>query len=159
MDKYFFEIPVYRKSIDVFHKELDIEKEKYSNYPDPETKKIMEHDWDRRHFRCWKYNDVIGWMRLYFDWYQVIKWYYFQVDAKRMMKWIVKKRFVFQTHKIIELWLPDYEKLTNKDIFESLQIELERLSKVDFKKRYIDLEVFQNIWPYIDWKKFMNDNL
>ena len=76
-----------------------------------------------------------------------------------MMKWIVKKRFVFQTHKIIELWLPDYVKLTNKDIFESVQIELERLSKTDFKKRYIDLEVFNNIWPFIDWKNFIDESV
>ncbi len=72
-DKYFFEIPVYRKSYDDFQKELKIEKEKYANYPDPLTKQIMEKDWDIRKSRIWYYNDVIGWMRLYFDGFKVIK--------------------------------------------------------------------------------------
>ncbi len=159
MDKYFFEIPVYRKSFDDFHKELKIEKEKYANYPDPLTKQIMEKDWDIRKSRIWYYNDVIGWMRLYFDGFKVIKWYYYQVDAKRLMGWIVKKKFVFQTHKIIELWLPEYKSLSNSDIYELIKRELERLAKTDFKKRYINLEIFNNVWPYIDWRKFMNDSL
>ena len=72
-DKYFFEIPVYRKSYDDFYKELKIEKEKYANRPDPLTKQILEKDWDIRKSRIWYYNDVIGWMRLYFDGFKVIK--------------------------------------------------------------------------------------
>ncbi len=45
----------------------------------------------------------------------------------------------------MELWLPEYKSLSNSDIYELIKRELERLAKTDFKKRYINLEIFNNV--------------
>lgn len=74
MEKYFFDIPIYRCTIDKHTDELDKEKQKHLQHlvdlHGPEVKDSRSYEWaehyfDRERWYPWRYNEIIGWIRLY----------------------------------------------------------------------------------------------
>jgi hypothetical protein len=165
--KLLFEIPVYRSSFDDYAKEMEDEKteevrraaEGYDRnllnlHPSASLReahlKRAAAFFNAHRWYGWHYNDAIGWIRLKGNW-DVIKADYYFAGAKRIVRRAKRRTFEWRG-KILELWLPP--EASSANIYENLLHELQQLRrKAPFKGRYVDLEAFQNIGPFIDWRR------
>lgn len=148
----FFEIPIYRTTIQNHSLEIEKTREKYyDKYPGLKegehfdnyklvVEKICAHSWH--------YNEVIGFLRLYIFGSQLRVDYWF-VTNKRIGKNIRDKKFMF-CGKILEAQI-DNDK-SSKEIFEWIILELNDLEKREFKKRHFDLRTFKVLGRFVDWK-------
>jgi hypothetical protein len=166
MGKLLFEIPVYRTSFDNYVAEMKAEKAAYmqraaSGYDetyasfnsDPKLRddhlKRMEAWFDRYDWYSWYYNDVVGWIRLEGHW-DVIKADYHFAREKRIVRRPKRRSFEW-CGKTLEVWLP--HEATSAEIYKLVLSELQQLKRErPFRRRYIDLEAFQNVGPFIDWR-------
>lgn len=170
MERYFFEIPIYRCSPEKHNKETDDMHEEAIRFFDVQKRMLPEHDFsdniERRFLRLYSpydYNEVIGWIRLYILGTQIRGRYYFESDPKnpelyktRINRGIRKKRFI-DCGKAFEM--STYKDQTSTEIFSDLLEELERLNKEEspFKKRYLDLEQLKKMGPFVDWKYLVQE--
>jgi len=161
MNDHFFDIPVYRTSLERFSKDFE-------SWKNSELKKIA--DWKRtapgsyeniknnlieKQFYPWYFNDVIGWICLYTLGEQVRGDYYF-ISQKRINKGIIKKRFE-NCGKAFEINI--FRRENSQEIHDKVRNELLSLyEKAPFKKRFIDLKTFDRTFKYIDWRKLIDDN-
>ena len=164
LEKSFFEIPIYRCSFEQHLIEMEKEKTKYirsclvhtGDLPEirASAHKIAENHFDRHRWRSWFYNEVIAWIRLYQDHTQ-IKGELWLVGAKKIRRGLVRKKFYFDTWKIIELNL-EYSDSSEK-IFDRICNELTRLAQHKrFKKWYMDLGILETIGPFVDWRQLFS---
>ena len=98
-------------------------------------------------YGIWDFNEIIGYIRLYFDWPQILGMY-FAVDKKRVVR-TRTKQFVYMTHKLVyESSLePPY---SNSGIYEAILEYLERCKR-EIPRRFIDTSQFELIGPHVDW--------
>jgi hypothetical protein len=162
--KIFFDIPIYRLPQRKYESEQrsfiqreisaggDHVQEMYRQ--NPEQKEFMENHLGEIYGGCWRFNEIIGFIRLYFFFTQ-IRGEYWRVTAKRITR-TRKKVFALFDHKVTyEEEIPT--KSTNKEIFALIRRHLARAqSERHLKKFYIDESVFENVGPYIDWNALMN---
>jgi hypothetical protein len=162
--KLLFEVPVYRTSHDDYIKELQAAKAAYMDrvaegwayYERPGTDPRLKEDHFKRmeyafhdSWRSWHYNQAIGWIQLLGRW-DVIKGEYHFAREKKIVQHPRHRSFEWRG-KTLELWLP--HKASSREIYELLLEELMDLRKErPFKRRHIDLEAFQSVGPYIDWR-------
>jgi hypothetical protein len=120
----------------------------------------------------WEYNEIISWVRLVWDGPgPVIKGYAWQVGHSGYDgSFAPRKRYQrgFKPHpfvggdpfmKVIENWFND--DLSNHEIYDRLRgslIELVALKGGDFPGRFIDLQSFDTLGPYIDWRTLIRLN-
>ena len=160
-DKYFFEIGVYSLNEDSFHKEYDKRKKKHFDWlfetsgGVPPERAPHSYSWAEQRFfekyGCWRYNQAIGWIRLYILGSQIRGEYYF-VEAKRI-RLLMKKTFSWRG-KVFELHF--FPEDSSKKICREVESELEQLrNEKPFKGRHIDLEAFREIAPFINWRKLI----
>lgn len=144
-----FEIPVYRKTQAEFLEESQREKEKYTNHLDERTRKMEEKIWDSLPFPRWRYNDVIGWIRIYYHRGWVRADYY--KSALRVSRTLKRKIFVCE----YKLFSGDTELC---DTFSEITYQIERIRNSErFKKYYIDTEIFKIVWPQINWEGILSN--
>jgi len=63
----------------------------------------------------------------------------------------MKKRIFCYRDKVFEFWI--LQAYTSNHIYARIEEELTKLgSKKPFKGRYIDMETFRNLGPFVDWK-------
>jgi hypothetical protein len=170
MDKYFFEIPVYRCTPEQYKEELRLILEDIvqnfqfisKDLPEYDYTQNVQRSFEKRYYG-YDYNEVVGWIRLYIFGTQIRGIHYFETNLenrnvykKRLTKGIRKKRFG-ESEKAFELtiekgWCGD-------EIFSKLLQELESLNKTEtpFPKRYFDLEQLKNAGPFIDWRKLVDE--
>jgi hypothetical protein len=123
-----------------------------SREKNPEIYHAAEQYFDREIWSPWYFNQIIGWLRLYVFGTSIKGEYYF-IDAKRISKFVKYKRFLYRD-KAFELNLSNSESST--DIYESIRDRIKRLnSEKPFKGRYIDLEKFGNVGPYLNWRAIL----
>lgn len=140
---YFFELPVYR-----------IEKQRYDSEL---TEYISKHriaevpGWDAHSYKefggAWRFNEIIGYIRLYFLGWQV-RGEYFSVDAKRIVK-TRKKQFVMKTEKLgaeVNMFRPT----SSEEILAYVRKYVARC-KQELPRRIVDDATFEAISPHIDW--------
>jgi hypothetical protein len=166
-EKFFCDIPVYRLPEADYYAKRDtyidqqmfgekeedrkIRKDFYKQNPDQES-------WCLNHLQKqyggdWQFNEIIGYVRLYIDWSQVLG-VYWQTDAKRIVK-TRRKLFVWSTHKIApERDLPLDG--TNQEIYETILDYLDDV-RAELKGRFIDTEVFETLGVYVDWHTFVRN--
>ena len=102
--------------------------------------------------RIWKYNEIIGYISIRSGLNQIKAEYWF-INAKRIGRRTVRKIYEYRD-KAFEIWVKSQD--TSIDIFNEIREKLLYLKKRrPFKGRYIDLESFDNIGPYLDWKEFV----
>lgn len=170
MERYFFEIPIYRCAPEKYLAETNEMHEKINRSFDGHRETFPNYDYSHliqarflRQYNPYEYNEVIGWIRLYILGTQIRGRYYFESDPKnpefykkRIDKGIRKKRFI-DCDKAFDISI--YKEQTSSAIFTVLLEELERLTKheVPFKNRYLDLEQLNNIGKYVDWRMLIND--
>ena len=168
IEKYFYDVPVYRLSRERYCKDMDkyIKKHMYSGSPNhikrmedfyrkEPTQKLASEDRLRKSYGgSWEYNEIIGYIRLYFFGTQ-IRGEYWGVNSKRVVR-TRKKILEYKTWKLaseIDLhWGPD-----SSSIFSQILKYLERCHK-ELKGRYIDTRNFKAIGSYIDWKSLYEES-
>ena len=167
-ENYFYDVPVYRLSRERYYKDMDkyINKNMYSGSPnhikmteefyrkEPSQKLAQEDRLQISYGGAWEYNEIIGYIRLYFFGTQ-IRGEYWGVNAKKIVR-SRKKFFEHKTWKLaseIELhWDPD-----SSSIFSQILKYLERCKK-ELKNRYIDTRNLEVVGPYVDWKSLYEES-
>ena len=163
MDKYFSELAVYR-----------IEREEYFRQQD----KKLKNDYEVMTCGCgknnqytyeeflkknggwltkqdgggWRYNEIIGFIRLYFSGSHILG-EYFQTDTQRIVK-TRKKQFIYKTYKLVpemDVW-----NKTDEEIYETICDYISECKK-ELKNRYIDTTNFKCIGQYVKWNKLLRD--
>jgi hypothetical protein len=164
-NQYIFDIPIYRKTKDDFNAEIEMHVAK-------RVKLIISYDAERRPLSqevCqrqfhsiiaesggpWQFNQIVGWFRLFVEG-NTIGCHLWWVD-KRINRRMRNKRLYLQTPSDV-LDARFTNKLSNK-IYNRLLARLTELSEEKtYKNRYVDLDVFQRIGPFIDWRKLLHSS-
>ena len=157
MEKYIFDIPIYRCDIDKHTHELENERKKYQRLVvDAHGEEAIGSDFyqrmgeyfDRDHWYPWRFNEIIGYIRIYAIGYHV-KGELWLIKAKKIRRGLKNKK-IFYRGKAFELRC--FQTQSSEDIFDTIQLEVVTMqSQERFKKRLIDLSQFREIGPFIDW--------
>ena len=163
-DKYIFEIAIYSCGPDNFFKNRDKKLQEHIDWliktsggitPDqaPEIFRETERHFVKKH-GGWRYTQAIGWIRIYIFGWDVRGEYWF-VNAKRINLEMNKKKFGWKG-KAFELSFSPGS-ISSLEIYQAISIRLEKLkSERPFKGRYIDMEAFHSVGPFINWRKILN---
>ncbi len=164
MLKYFFDIPVYRLTHDKYYSERDeyIEKILYpKDSPYYEQLRIQDeinptqNDAFKNHLEnyyggCWKFNEIIGYIRLHFLGSQV-RGEYFGVNKKRIIR-TRKKTVEYKTWKLapeVDITFP----LSQSGILKAIRDYIQDFKK-ELPNRYIDDSMFETLAEHINWMDF-----
>lgn len=166
MKKYFFEIPVYRISESVYEKQMDdflrrkiptyngMKEILFSRVKNPgisDTNAMLSGMLSKEFGGPWKYNEIIGYLRLYLYGNQ-IRIEYWQVQVKKIVK-SRKKLFGCKSYKVVdEVAVKDLSK--NSQIKVAIEAAIKNC-EIKFKKRHLDLHHFNLIKDYVDWVNFV----
>lgn len=161
MPIYFLDVPVYRLSEEQYY----CDRHKYVEnviYPegsprndffrvqeiaDPSSKVAVRECLNNSYGGCWRFNEIIGYIRLYFLGSQ-IRGEYYGVRKKRIIR-TRRKILEYQTHKLapeIEVPYP----CTSLEIFNIIQDYLRSCGK-ELPGRYIDINTILIIGEHVDW--------
>ena|SRR5437763_2075027 len=162
--RYFYDIPVYRISQEKYYSGMDQHIDRVlfpedSPYSDTlrEREKTnrdeniaLRHHLHRSYGGCWRFNEIIGYIRLHFLGSQ-IRGEYYAVAKKRIVR-TRTKTLEYQTWKLApEIEVPS--DASSNDIFAAILKYLSDCRK-ELRGRYVDSQLFELIGPYIDWKRF-----
>ncbi|MEI6545123.1 MAG: hypothetical protein WCL60_16530 [Methylococcales bacterium] len=159
--RYFFDIPVYRLPEDRYYRERD----KYIEgmiYPegspfneamrtkeaaDPHHNIAFRDHLQRTYGGCWRFNEIVGYIRLHFLGSQV-RGEYYGVRKQRIVR-SRTKTLEHQTWKLApEIDIPYPH--TNDGIFETARNYLEACRK-ELPGRYVDTELFEVVGKHVNW--------
>ena len=150
-DSIFFEIPIYRCSIEKYSNEVKVDYQKFADecYLMGEAD-IKEYFYTKK-WNPWKYNNVIGYLNLYIlgNQFRADLW---KVAKERYNKGITKKEFKY-FDKTLQATIP--RDLNSIEILEFIKHKLEDLNQKEFKNRYFDLEAFTAIATFVNWKELI----
>lgn len=165
-ERYFFDIPVYRLSEDQYYRELSRHVEN-ALFPasDPTSAAMRERDiahpqenismrahLARKYGGCWLYNEIIGYIRLFFLGSQV-RGEYFCISQKRLAR-TRHKVFEQKSLKLVpERDIPDIT--SNSTIFNAV---LQYLAdcRTELRRRHVDSSLLEEVGPYIDWRSLLS---
>lgn len=153
MKQFFFDIPVYRLSEKKYYLEQDTNSRKIYKYfylkseiriPTISHEQFLELPTSRPDM--WRYNEIIGYIRLYILGHE-IRGEYYQHKALKIYK-TRKKHFIYKTHK-----LAAEISILHQNDMQIYELVLKYLQKceLELKKRYIDIEHFKEIGQYVQW--------
>ncbi len=161
--KYFFDIPVYRLTADRYRSDF----EAYANKVMPQSdsrynvtlcgnNKVNQiHDTGyrdhiiRAYGGCWRFNEIIGYIRLHFLGTQV-RGEYFGVNRKRIVR-TRTRQFEFHTWKLAsEIDIP--QPITSERVHNTVSQYLEAC-RAELPGRHIDTDLFDVIAKHVNWKK------
>ena len=155
MNNYFFEIPVYSMTKEVYDKKMELvlerEKKKYNLTNDDVNYNLTMKSIREYAFRDWEYNQIVGFLKLYCN-NDKTRIYadYWKIDKKRIPFKLDKKNYKFYT--CYPEWNIDLSKLkTSVEIFTKLVGELPSDLTNFFTKLHLDLYFLKKIGPFIDW--------
>lgn len=162
-EAYLFDIPFYWRKEDRFNREFDQDLvnhlatfEKQTGYPLTDNLRMSLTDsfW-RRYIAPWRFNQVIGWVRLYKLGSQLRGESWF-MNAKRAGRQVSRKQFSLHG-KAFELHI--WPEQTSKQIFEAIVQDLRRFEKDSSRRIFLDLECFESIGSFVDWRKLMDSQI
>ena len=156
-ERHFFEIPIYRCPIDQHTKEMERDKLDWlgplqeTKNSAPESFSNAERWWESIRWYPWRYNEVIGWLRLFVFGSQIRGelWY---TKAKRILPKPKKPMFLRG-----EVFLTGFHpRQTDTEILSELKAQLVEFQKSKrMKGRFLDLECFLSIAPSVCWRKLL----
>lgn len=165
MEKKFFDVPVYRLNADTYYaqKEEKIEKElshTWRNFSPPAE--VLENDRESREryfeekYGSWEFNEIIGYIRLYFFGTQV-RGEYYSAEGKRVS---LGRHRVFK----FKAWNLGVEKQiwgnpSNAEIYTAIDQYLDRCQKELRHGRHIDRRHLDTLGPHINWRAFFPTTL
>jgi hypothetical protein len=160
---YLFDIPYYWREEDRFNREYERDLtnhlcafEKQTGYPLTDNLRLsLTGDFWRRYIAPWRFNQVVGWVRLYKLGSQLRGESWF-MNVKHSGRQVSKKQFslhgkAFELH----IW-PDQ---TSKEIFEAIVENLRRFQKSSSRRIFLDLECLENLGSFIDWRRVMDSRI
>lgn len=168
MERYFFEIPVYRCSPERFEEEtkelFDVINQQFKHHK--RILKVQEMDPKfvnrfRGQYYGYEYNEVVGWIRLFVSGDQIRGKYFYEASTngrnkpKQRLNRNLRKKCFADFDKAFELTIdPD---LSSSEILDLLIEELQAVNKrvKPFRNRYIELEPLQNIGSFVNWRRLM----
>ena len=167
---YFFDCPVYRIQEAKYYDEANAfieetmfrpgspEEESLRQFYDSEPDRAirMKDHVQKMYGGMWRYNEIVGWIRLHFLGSQ-IRGEYYQDDKKRLVR-SRRKTFAYRTWKLApELELP-WEGGNNQQIYATISRYLDDCRR-ELNRRHVDSSLFEAVGPYIDWMQLHRDYL
>ncbi len=160
-EKYLFDVAFYWCAEEAFYREYDkrlaehlADFERTTGYPLTENLRMSLTDsfW-KNYIAPWTFNQAVGWVRLYKLGSQIRGelWY---MNAKRAGRQLTKKHFSSQG-KAFELHV--YPEDTSEVIYKAVLADLQSFAKAFRRKVVLDLEAFEQLGPYVNWRVLMND--
>lgn len=166
-DRHIFDIAVYSVTAESFFAERSKELQKHFDWINKASAPSLpirsptsddEFDRDVRHhfenkYGGWQFTQVVGWIRL-FPLARQVRGEYWFVNAKRIDIHMNRRNFEY-FGKAFEL---SYftGKETSLDIFHQTKDAIDGLKgERPFKGRYIDIETFVNIGPFVNWRELI----
>ncbi len=153
-DQYFLDLPIYRLSLDQHTAELKAEKKKTlaplrkHKKSAPESYAHADAWFDRYSWYPWRYNEIIGWLRLYALGTQ-IRGELWGVKAKRITRKMRKKFFYVGKAFEVSFRNDDSDARIAREVAKKLK-EFSRESSM--RKRTLDLECFHTVAPALYWR-------
>jgi hypothetical protein len=156
-DKSFCDVPIYKESEEAhsaaFHKYISEglynTKEKIKYYEENPAVKQRAECVYMSQFGLWKYNQIVGYLRLYFDGDQILGEYY--SHSGRNIHRSTKRKIEYKAHKLAyELSLESG--MNSGSIFDRI-MEYIALCKKELPKRYFDTSQLEIIGPYVNWRE------
>jgi hypothetical protein len=157
---YFHELPVYRLSEEAYYQARDkwiaafVTDARKGLGPSPEREKQLTKDMEQHHYDKhgpWQFNEIIGYLRLYFDGSQVLG-QYLSVKRNRLVQ-TRTKTLVFRTHKLApENSVP--RDATNEQILQVINNYVAACCKEE-PRRYFDDTWLRIVGPFVDWNSVM----
>ncbi len=162
MEKYFFDIPIYRCSREKHTQELYKAKKKVLQFmidlngievKNSSSYESLGNRYDFRFWYPWRYNEIIGWIRLYALGDQARGDLWFS-NAKKIRSNLKNKR-IFCRGKAFERTILKNQSST--DIFHTICEELAVQEKEPpIKGRYLDKNMFYYIGKFINWRQIFS---
>lgn len=157
-ETYLFEIPIYRVSEEQFGKDYDeaLEKHFLEVYPgkgrsavgESIQNSVEQHFWET-YGMPWRYNQAVGWMRVFVLGSQVRGELWF-TDAEKLTRHPQQRKIRLQG-KAFEI--PTLPEETSDQILAEVRKEILSATKVIRKSALVcDLECFDNVAPLLNWK-------
>jgi len=159
--RYFFDVPVYRLAAEKYHRQREAHIARVL-FPDAsqnsETTQALSRTTQDRHAvtrdhlersygGCWQFNEIVGYIRLYFDDSQVLGAYY-GVARKRIVR-TRRRTLEYMTWKLApEVDVP--EPPTRDGVLGAVREYLRDCAK-ELPGRYIHTEMLEAIAGHIDW--------
>jgi len=153
-DRYIFEVLIYRiKEID-FDTKYEIDRKEYhkkymvNKIKDDDVKSLLEKQFWENYGGPWLYNQVIGAIRILIDGIQIIGELW--LSGKSRYTRIMKNKRIYLCGTAFEMGV--FKEMTNNDIYQEVRKRI--LDSIPKKRNLvIDVECFDNISKYIDWRK------
>jgi hypothetical protein len=143
----FFDVPVYRLPQDEYNRQLGAFVER-SLHPQLRDNSFMRQHLFDSYGGCWRFNEIIGYIRLYFLGSQV-RGEYFAVRRKRQVR-TRHKRLEWQTHKLApEVTIE--QPITNMSVAGAVRQYLEDCKR-ELPRRHVDLSVFEVVASHVCWR-------
>lgn len=153
-DRYFLDLPIYRLTLDQHTAALEEAKKKYlapleaQKEAAPESYVHADRWFDAYHWYPWRYNEIIGWLRLYALGTQIRGELWF-VKAKRITQGM-RKRF-FYVGKAFESSFRETH--SNEQIANGVEKAIRQfLQERRMKRRALDLECFEVAASVLNWR-------
>ncbi len=165
---YFFDLPVYRLNEDDYHKQREAYIEEKIFHPETTSNKTLRSHYQQRpesllSFRnylekkyggCWRFNEIIGYIRLHFLGSQV-RGVYFSSSHQRITR-TRKKTIEFKTLKLapeVEISQP----YGSDEVLLAIKIYIEDCKKA-VPNRIIDTSLFDVISKHVDWSALLQNS-
>jgi hypothetical protein len=160
---YFFDVPVYRLPEEQYYQDRtkfienfmsgDAGLRQFYETHRNEATRVNDH-LATRFGGCWRFNEIVGHVRLHFLGSQ-IRGEYYGVRVRRFVR-TRRKILEWQTHKLAsEISVPP--EATNAEI-GALILKYVDECRSEMRGRYFDTETLAAIIPYMDWRRLIGWN-
>lgn len=161
-DVHFLDLPVYRLPEDKYYEQQKAHIDEVTGTIEATMQEMMARSQDvdfvrKQNWRdrvaesyggMWRYNEIIGYIRLFFFMTQ-IRGEYYAVKAKRIVR-SRRKLFEFKTWTFsAEVNIP--VKASSEEIFAAVRKYVARCKK-ELPRRYVDDAQLETLGPHIDWQ-------
>lgn len=147
---YFWDIPVYRITAEKYNSDLQkFLRKSLGNDPNP----IIEDHYRQAFGGSWRFNEIIGYIRLYFLGSQV-RGEYFRSHKKRVVK---TRRKIFESSgwKVLpEIEIP--KPYRDAEIYAAIMEYLHHCKK-HFCNQFVDTELFEIVGTHVEWTKLLGE--
>jgi hypothetical protein len=161
--RYFFDVPVYRLLEDRYYREREAHIDRVMYPPalphsaaqrakdmaDPSRSTGFRDHLERSYGGCWRFNEVVGYIRLHFLGSQV-RGEYYGLNRKRVVR-TRTRTLEYRTWKLapeVDISFP----ITSKRVRHAISQYLEAC-RTELPGRHIDTELFEAMAKHVNWRK------
>jgi len=153
MEKYFFNIPLYRFSKEDFMLKVDEVRKKNLAFTVIHNNDTSSY-FDEKMVYNWEFNEIVGYLRLYHQ-LNILQVDYWSYEHKRKdWQFGIKKR-KFQFNRTMTQILLDYDNMSSELITQTIVNRLINYQEghPEIGKYYIDFQSFNQVGNALDWNK------